>query len=201
MSKSTQYQIQAFTSQFPALFTQQDPTRADRPLLRADKIEEVRVARVTQELLAARPSLRWSEGNLTSVEDDESFFLLGPDLTAIGEVRQAEDGWRAAGDPVVRDGETVGEAIARLGCADEVAAVLHRHTGYEIEDHYSVGGYSVTLYRAPKGWSIPAWVAEQQRRASAQLSAQVAEIDAEGTPMIPTPEADEALARAQGRLG
>jgi hypothetical protein len=57
--------------------------------------------------------------------------------------------------------------------------VLKRHTGFEIEDHFSVGGYDAVLYLAPKGWTIKEWCDEEQRRTDAEFAAQLASVTAE----------------------
>lgn len=157
--RSTRFQIQAFAREFPALF------RGDKPLIDASRVQEVRVSHVTRELLEVHPS-SWEAAHREGDHEDDGVWLLGADLSPIGKVRSS----RTYGTDVTADGETVGEAIARLGCADRVAAILRRWTGYGAR-------YEAVLYRAPKGWSIPEWVSEQQRRAAALLAAEVAAID------------------------
>lgn len=158
--------------------------RAERtsPLVRDDRVEEVRVTHMTPELMEVRPRYEGATGDLVDLDDDDAYFLLADDLSLLGEVRQ--DRYvhhnEAHQDDEHFDGETLGEAIARLGCAEQVCYVLQRHVGYKIRDHHSVGGYSVTLYKVPKGWTISGWVAEQRRRAEVSIVAETAAIDEEG---------------------
>lgn len=58
--------------------------------------------------------------------------------------------------------------------------VVKVHTGYVIRDHWSAGGYAITLYKSPKGFSLRGWVEEQKRRASTRVAAEIKAINAEG---------------------
>lgn len=177
--KSTYFQIQAIRRQFPALFAWPDGQaygERNCPLVRDDRIESVSVARVTQSLMAERPSRSTQSGNLVSIDDDRAFILLGDDFSVLAEVRQDEEHWAPDGTSA-RDGETVGEAIARLPDPRAVAYVLERHTGFTVEGYRSIGGYQVTLYKAPRGWTISEWIARKQHVAERQLSAQLLAID------------------------
>lgn len=164
---STRYQIQAFARQFPSLFS------GDKPLIDERGVQDVRVARVTRELLETTPT-SWEVAHRDGDHEDDEVWLLDADLSPIGKVISE----RTYG-PLRRDGETIGEAIARLCCGDQVSAILRRRTGYVVRCHEEVSRYDVAIYRAPKGWAIPAWIAEQQRRAEQHLAAEVAAIDAE----------------------
>ena len=180
---SSRFQIQAFAREFWPLFVWPDNKLATRtsPMVRDDRVERMRVARVTKELLQSRPSYRGATGNCVDLRDDEAVFLLDKDFGVLGEVRQQRDVYHNAAhsDPEWEEGETVGEAIARMGCEESTAYILKRHTGYEVRNHHSVGGYCVVLYKAPRGWTIPGWIEEEQRRADAQVAAQVAALEVE----------------------
>lgn len=175
-SRTSRFQILALERQFPALF------EGEFPFVHRDRVEVARVERVTKELLESTPHYRGATGSLVGIRDDEQFLLLNADLSVIGRVRQERDVIHneAHWDNEFEYGETVGEAIARLGCAQEVGYILRRHTGYDVCDHFSVGGYSVTLYKLPHGWTITNWVDEQCQCARNHLSARISEIDAEG---------------------
>lgn len=178
--QSTRFQIQAFAREFPALFVWPgDLATRTAPLVRDDRVEVVQVARVTRELLQTRPKYKGATGSCVDIRDDDAIFLLRADWSLLGEVAQERHVHHNAAhsDHEREEGETVGEAIARLGVAEEVAFVLRRHTGYRVRDHHSDGGYAATLYKAPRGWTIPGWVEEEQRRADAQIAAQVAAVE------------------------
>lgn len=199
---STRFQIEAFIREFTALFCwpdsptgeQQTATRT-APLVRDDRVEDIRVARVTPELLELVPARDTSDGNCVGIDDDQAVFLLAEDFSVLAEVRQNVSAWTPQ-EQTRENGETVGEAIARLRDPGAVKYILERRTGDEIEERYSVGGYAVTLYKAPKGWTIPEWVAQQIARATAVLRAQVAEIDSVGAQGTGRAAVETAIARA-----
>jgi hypothetical protein len=172
--------------EFPSLFVWPDTSSDGQlyatrcaPLVREDQVEHITVSRISRELMEARPSFDGSSGNLTEIDNDKAYFLLDEHFNVLAEVEQDYHLWT----PRVtehRDGETVGEAIARHPNPDAVIYILRRHTGFEIEERYSVGGYEATLYKPPQGWTLKAWVDEQTSLASKKLAAQIAELDAEG---------------------
>lgn len=165
---STRYQIQAFKRQFPAIFS------GDKPLIDERCVRDVRVARVTRELLETTPT-SWEVAHRDGDHEDDDTWLLNADLSPIGKVI-SERTYGSERLGLRRDGETIGEAIARMGCTDRVAAILRRRAGYEVRSGEQVDRYEAVLYLAPKGWTIRAWIAEQQRLADARLSSAVASI-------------------------
>lgn len=73
--------------------------------------------------------------------------------------------------------ETIGEALLRAEPAIENIrfAVL-----IEGKEDHQWDRLTITIYKPPKGFTLKGWVEEQKRRASAQIQAMVAKIDAEG---------------------
>ncbi len=183
MSTTTQYMIRAFQEQFPSLF-QWAPTNDGKriawrtqPLVDETRVRQMQALRINKALLELRPRYEGATGSLVSIDDDQAVFLLRLDQTVIGEVRQDYECHHneAHREHEHRIGETVGEAIVRLGCAAELGFVLVRHTGYEVRDRYSVDGYDVDLYKLPKDWSVlehcSRRVAEANRKLGMQLDA------------------------------
>lgn len=171
------FKVRAFFTQFPFL------TTGDKPIVRdTEKVEEVAVSRIDKDFLGKEPKYDGATGSLVGIDDSERIYLFDQDGNLLVEVKQG--GYchhnEAHMDNESWNGETVGEALLRrTDPAQQVHYAVVVHTGYEIQNHHSVGGYSVTAYKPPKGFTLPEWVEEQERRAKAQVEAMVAEIDAE----------------------
>lgn len=182
MTNSNEFQVQAFVKEFPALFVwPESRVYAERhvPLVREDVVQEVRVSRISPELMDARPHDESFSSSLADTHDRRLYFLLGEEMNLLGEVRPDvchEDAGRHDGRSEER-GETVGESIARLGVEDRIAYILYREDNAPYQGERT---YCATLYKPPKGFSVVAWVKEQRRRAEGTLAAQVDVIDAEG---------------------
>lgn len=169
------YQINAFFSQFWFL------TTGDKPIIPdIYNVEEVAVSRINKDFLGKKPKYDGATGSLVGIDDSERIYLLDLDGNMLVEVKQGGSCHHneAYTDDEEWDGETVGEALLRTDPAQVHYAVVV-HTGYKIRDHHSVGGYRVTAYKPPKGFTLPEWVEEQKRRASEQIAATIAEIDTE----------------------
>lgn len=169
------FKIHAFFTQFPFL------TSGDETLVRdIERVEVVAISRIDKDFLGKEPKYDGATGSLVDVDDSERIYLFDRDGNLLIEVKQGGYCYHneAHTDDESWDGETVGEALLRTDPVRVYYAVVVR-TGYEIRDCRSVGGYSVTAYKPPKGFILPEWVEEQKRRASAQIAATVAEIDAE----------------------
>lgn len=151
------------------------------PLVDPEKIEEASVSRIDADFLARTPKYDGATGSLVGIDDQERILLCdryGFVLTEVkssGYCRHNEAHW----DDEEWNGETVGEALLRLENPNAVHFAVLIHTGYELRNHHSVGGYRVVVYKSPKDLSLKEWVEEQQRRASDKLHAQIADIDAE----------------------
>ncbi len=189
--KTSHFRIEAIKKSFPFLFrwpatkpnwitgNGEPAVMAERssPLVNDGKVYSLTIARVTKELLASTPRYTGATGSLVGIDDDFALFLLDEAGSVLGEVRQAMDIHHneAHRDHEAEEGETVGEAIVRLGVYDVCTQVLGRHTGFIIRDHHSSGGYDAVLYLCPKGWTISGWCTEELRRAEAQVTAELNE--------------------------
>lgn len=170
-----QYLRHAFFSQFTFL------TVGDKPIVQeAEQVERVSVCRIDRDFLGRKPRYEGASGNLVDIDDSERIFLLDREGHLLVEVKQG--GYcrhnEAHRDDESWEGESVGEALLRTD-PNRVYYAVVVHTGYEVVDHHSIGGYAVTVYKPPKGFHLKGWVDEQKRRAGEQIAATLAEIDAE----------------------
>lgn len=151
------------------------------PLVDASKIEEAAVSRIDKDFLERTPKYDGATGSLVDIDDSEQILLCDQHGFVLTKVKQSGccHHNEAHRDNESWDGETVGEALLRLEDPNSVVYAVLIHTGYEIRNHHSVGGYRVVVYKSPKGFTLREWVEEQKRRASEKLSAEIAEIDAE----------------------
>ncbi len=170
------FTVRAFALEFPFLF------KGENSLVDQAAVERMSVSRIDTDFLSCVPAREGVIGSQVDIDDSERIFLFDGDGNQLTEVKQQVDirhnekRW----DGEYCDGESVGEALLRLDDPDTVKFAVKVHTGYTTESHLSVGGYSVTLYKAPKGFTLRSWVEEQIARAQVLVKAQVAEIDAEG---------------------
>lgn len=146
-----------------------------------DKVEEAFVKRVSPEFLGTRPVYSGATGASVGIEDSTRIFFLDQDGNMLLEVEQSVSVTHneAHTDNEHKDNETIGEAILRLEDPSKMVYAVQLETGYEVRDYHSVGGYRVTVYQPPKGFTLKGWVEEQMMRAKAIVEATVAEIDAE----------------------
>ena len=169
------FRIQAFFEQFSFLAT------GDKPVLRdVEKVEAVAVSRIDKDFLENTPRYSGATGSLVGIADSERIYLLDRDGNLLLEVKQAghcchnEAHW----DDESWSGETVSETLLRTDPTQVHYAVVV-HTGYYIQDHYSVGGYRVIIYMPPNGFTLADWAEEQKRRATKQIEAMIAASHAE----------------------
>lgn len=167
---SNRYQIKAFVSQFPAIFATEDRDGKSYYVHGAfAALCDVRVARVTPELMTKIP--KWERYPNSAYK--ESILLFNKNWTLVGSVNQSESGQIGHAHFSAR-GESVGEAISRLGCARDVAFVV---AIVEDDPYEGERTTEVVLYKSPKGWSVAEWVAREERRARNQLTGDLLAID------------------------
>ena len=146
-----------------------------------DKVEDILVSRISPELMKESAYVESRSGSLCDVCISTKIFLLDGRGELITELKQGEfsEDYVGHGSRTNEPGETVGESLLRLADPDKVKFVISIQTGYRIENHFSEGGYKITVFKSPKGFNLKGWVDEQLRRANALLQASIAEIDAE----------------------
>lgn len=173
---TNKFAIQVFLNEFPFI----------KNILKAKhitgEVEEVKVLRISPEFLDTMPWYTGATGSLVGIDDDERIFLLDSEGGLLLEVKQSRDITHNEQyqENELRGFETIGEALLRLDNPDKVVFALRVHLGYVVENHHSVGGFSITLFKAPKNFTLKGWVEEQLNREKTLLSATITEIDAEG---------------------
>lgn len=168
------FQIEAVLREFPFL----------GPLVKSESVEEIKVSRISPELLDFTPKHRGATGICVNIDEREMVYLLDAQgafvLEVKSEVNIRHNEANDRNEPLEsREGETVGEALLRIEDPDTVVWAIKIHKGHHIEEHRSVGGYTVTVYKAPRGFTLKGWIEEQLQRARAGVKATIAEIDAE----------------------
>jgi len=158
---STKFEIAAFFERFPFLLA--STTRG---------VEHVEVKRVDIGLLECTPKFEGATGAMVDIQDSDEILLLNAAGELLAEVAQ---GGRcvhneAYTDDEELDGETVGEALLRIDPA-AVAYIVRHHTGFEIQDHESVGGNELTVYLP--GVDMEKWLAGKLQTAREKLSGEV----------------------------
>lgn len=164
------FRVEAFIREFPFL----------EGLAEKDRIEDIRVSRISPDFLKRKPREEYASGSRVDIHDIEKVYLLDEDGAVLTEVKGVVDAVDHRGEDTFEEGETVGEALARLDDPNAVAYALNVHTGYEVVNHHSIGGYEVIIYKPPKGFTLRGWWEEQIRRAAVKVASEIAEIDAEG---------------------
>ena len=168
-------------------------------------VTKVKVARVDSVLLSSprnRKSLQILHDSYPTVVSDEVLFFdkYGRELGKTGyELRyrnqrycwwrlfSKEQKWldkRPSSDAEaqfheVAYHETPGQAINRLGIAEQVYYILQAKVGTRIDKNKEDGGfyYRLTLYKPPKGFTVTNWVSGETRREAVALHEQISAID------------------------
>lgn len=170
----SRYKIEAFFREFPFLIA------GDQPLVDQGRVEEVAVKRIDRNFLETTPYRKRIEMSLVKIDESQRVLLLDRD-GVLAEVRQSRYDRSTIGRhrEESKIGETVGDALARIPNADAIAYAVVITTGHRIEHNESRGGYSVLVYKPPRGFTLAGWVGEQHKRAEELIKAEIAEIDAE----------------------
>jgi len=137
----------------------------DHPMfINPDAIEEAFVRIISPELLGTYARLEGATGCMVDICDNSRIFLLNRDGEVLSEVFQSIDiiHNEAHVDDESEEGETVGRAIICLPSSELVEYIVSVHTGYEIEDHSSVGGNRVIVYRRSKKFDLDKWIREER---------------------------------------
>ena len=138
-------------------------TTGDEPLVDRERVEEIRVSRVDRDLLwvgAYREEIKMAHAD---VNESQRIFFLNRDGQILTEVRQGMHIKSTIGPRTKKfsAGETVGDALLRVSPEDVVFIVVQQ-IGQRIERNHSIGGYSVTIYKPPRRFTLAEWVARRR---------------------------------------
>jgi Fe-S-cluster formation regulator IscX/YfhJ len=141
---------------------------------------EVRIARIDGNLLTFTPRYRGATGDRVGICDEQNIHFILKDGTFVRyavlqdiEITHNE----AYQDDESRCGETVLDAIERLGLEDNLALIVSEAKGYVIRDHYSVGGCRVVVFKPTKKCPLSKTLAEARARAQELVAAEIAALD------------------------
>lgn len=167
------FKFNAYLAEFPALSS----LLLDRneKLREAGYCNEIKVARVSRELLNYVPTYNSWDGSMVSISSKETFsFLLKGGSIINDAVRQAgkHGSNYAHSQTFCEQGETVLEAIDRHCCSGCLALIFAVSTGFTIHEHCSTPHYSVTIYKPSKGESIAQTIAEAVSAALTEVRAE-----------------------------
>lgn len=143
-------QIKAFIDQFPFL------TNGNKPFIRnIEEVDSLTVSPIDEALLRKKPMYNEARSSFGIITDAERIHLFDGDGNILTEVEQS--GYLSKSEECQDDeewsGETVNEALLRTN-PEKVYYAVVVHTGYKIEKHRSVGGYSVAVYTLPNGFKL-----------------------------------------------
>lgn len=140
---------------------------------------DIKIARVSKKLLDCRVYLNACTGSMCGINDSEVCFFLDKEGNRLGEVQQSYDisHNEAYRDDERFEGETIGEALYLLENVEEVAFIVFVHTGFEIRDHYSDGGFNIRIHKPPKGFPLKEWIEGEENKAKEFVSAMINEVD------------------------
>jgi len=126
-------------------------------------VEDVEIgADVDAELLEYVPRDEGATGSRVGIDKTERVYVLGDAQDVLAEVKAG--GYcghnEAHSDDESWTGEMIGETLLRVDI-EAVRYVLIVRKGYKVRDHYSVGGYKVTLHPAAPS-VLAEWLAAKQ---------------------------------------
>lgn len=139
-------------------------------------IDSVKIERIDEDLLSRVPSYSGATGSLVGIDDSEAVHFVLADGTVIKNAVKSAGSCihnEAHSDDESWGGETILEAIEGRDMGDAVAYIVRECSGYVIRDHYSVGGYSIVIYKPSEGKSIADYLAEAQQRAKEDVATEV----------------------------
>lgn len=123
---------------------------------------EVTIGRITPELLRSHPQNEiWGEGG-DKLEIRDYVQLCLPDGTPIGSMGTQSIAERLTGD------------------TGNIGLIVISHEETRVRQGRETVTKTVTIYKAPKNWTVQEWAEEQFRREREILATQIAAIDTEG---------------------
>ncbi len=167
------FKFEAYKQEFPALNTLL-LDRSEQPRNPID-CDEIKIARVTRELLGSKPHWSSHSGSIVSISKKETVAFLLKDGTLIKDaVKQSGSHGSnyAYTDSYTDEGETYLESIFRHSCSGVLALIFVVKTGFAIRNHCSETNFSVTIYKPSKTESITETIAEAISSASAEVRAE-----------------------------
>jgi len=134
--------------------------------------ESIAIKRVDEEVLHKTPFRGITVGSCVDVRDVENVFIITSD--GAHKVQAEEYGYSnyAHEGPWHYNGESILEAIDRLGVEDSVTHVAVIHSGYNVRDHCSTADWCCTVYKPARNLDLPALIERETERVRAQVQAE-----------------------------
>lgn len=166
-----EFEIKAFFKKYGFL-THQTKDHEVPIVEHPESVEEVKIRFINDKVLNERPFEDVATGSLVGIDDCRDFYLLdldGQNITIVKcSISHVHN--EAYTDNHSSTGETIGEALLRCDDISKVGYIVKKHTGYSVEDHHSVGGYSVTIYLPSKHFSLKGWFDNKAQEAEKAIS-------------------------------
>lgn len=161
------FKFEAFLKEFPflkELVGDTDPT----------KIDGISVKRMDENLFSRTPFYEGATGSLVGIAQGEQVHFVLTDSILMkdavknggacthNEAYQDDESWK---------GETILEAIEKHNLGEKLAYIVWEKYGYEIQDHYSVGGLNFTIHKPPKGKTVLEYLEAARKKAIEEIKA------------------------------
>jgi len=156
------FKLQGYVKEFPFLEKINDAILNEE----STKIDFIKISKVDENLLNKTPSYEGTTGSMVGIDTGEKIYFVLEDgmlydaVTTKGYIRHNE----AYEEDECWEGETILEAIDSNQIADCVKYIIVENYGYKIENHYSEGGLSFTIYKVAKNETIKEIIEEIKQK-------------------------------------
>jgi len=140
--------------------------------LRPPDCESITVKRMDEEVLHKTPRHNIAIGSCVDIHDIEKVYVITPDGVHKVQAEKYGHSNYAHEGPWHYNGESILDAIDRLGVENSVTHVAVIHSGYHVRDHCSTADWCCTVYKPARNLDLPALIERETERARAQVQAE-----------------------------
>ena len=157
--------------------------RRDGSERESDSLDGIVIKRITKDLLNHTPREHFWDGSLVGIEEWERVDFVLNDYNNPQNHIIVRDAVKCSGDSGSNyahqghyewDGETILEAIDRLGMADTLLYIVISEGGYNIVEHHSQSNWRTTIYKPAKDFNIRDAISDARIAAFKEVSAEAA---------------------------
>ncbi|MFL1672504.1 hypothetical protein [Paenibacillus dendritiformis] len=134
--------------------------------------EHIVIKRLDDVVLNMKPRHESASGSMVSIDDEQRVHFILDDGQIIIDAVHKEWEHRTDNDWFEKPGETILEAIHRIGVANQVKHIVIAHIGYDIVQHRSTEKWNVTVYKLPKYTTLSAEIEKAQQKAREKVRAE-----------------------------